>query len=201
MSCSRCVSSGDASGEQCKGALCDNRPSPGNAKSTRAHGRAVPAHRIAGMMATTIARLAPFRGIDFAQTFIAVGTLNTRLILTSGKLDDAGFAKLGEIGLPVREASCRLLHRGALGSPMAPLRRADNSGEVAKWGCSVLVSRLRGFGHEMLTSYAFGQRMLTCSAHHSRRRDFSTSPPIVELPECDHELARILGNCTVCPAS
>jgi hypothetical protein len=132
MSCSRCVSSGDASGEQWKGALCDNRPSPGNAKSTRAHGRAVPAHRIAGMMATTIARLAPFRGIDFAQTFIAVGTLNTRLILTSGKLDDAGFAKLGEIGLPVREASCRLLHRGALGSPMAPLRRADNSGEVAK---------------------------------------------------------------------
>jgi hypothetical protein len=176
MSCSRCVSSGDASGEQCKGALCDNRPSPGNAKSTRAHGRAVPAHRIAGMMATTIARLAPFRGIDFAQTFIAVGTLNTRLILTSGKLDDAGFAKLGEIGLPVREASCRLLHRGALGSPMAPLRRADNSGEVAKWGCSVLVSPLRVFGHKLLTRIAFGQKMLTCSVQQNCHRRMAVMP-------------------------
>jgi hypothetical protein len=27
----------------------------------------------------------------------------------------------------------------------------------------------RGFGHEMLTSYAFGQRILTCSSHHLRR--------------------------------
>ena len=114
MSRTRCVSSCDAFGEQWKGARCDNKPSSGNRKSTRPAGRAIPAHRIAGMMATNISRLAPFRGIDFAQTFIAVGRLDTRLILTSGKLDDADFAQLGEMSYRVREASCSLLHRGAL---------------------------------------------------------------------------------------
>jgi len=39
----------------------------------------------------------------------------------------------------------------------------------AESGGAVVVSLLRGFGHEMLTSYAFGQRMLACSAHHLRR--------------------------------
>jgi hypothetical protein len=63
------------------------------------------------------------------------------------------------------------------------------------------VSLLRGFGHEMLTSYAFGQRMLTCSAHHLRRSDFSHSTRIVGLPFGDQELTRILRNCKVCPAS
>ena len=95
-------------------ALCDNRPSSGNRKLTRPGGRAIAAHRIAGMMAANISRLAPFRGIDFVHTFIVVGRLNTRLILTSGKLDDADFAQLGEMGDRVREASCSLLHWGAL---------------------------------------------------------------------------------------
>ena len=35
------------------------------------------------------------------------------------------------------------------------------------------MSLLRGIGHGMLARYAFGQRMLTCSAHHSRWWDFS----------------------------
>jgi hypothetical protein len=49
-------------------------------------------------MATKISRLAPFRGIDLAQTFIAVRRLDARSILKSGKLDEAGFAKFGGIG-------------------------------------------------------------------------------------------------------
>jgi hypothetical protein len=73
MSRSRCLSSGDVFGEQWKGALCDNGPIPGNRKSRRPGGRAIQAHRIAGMMATNISCLAPFRGIDCAQTFIDVG--------------------------------------------------------------------------------------------------------------------------------
>jgi hypothetical protein len=96
MNRSRYMSSGDAFGEQWEGALCDSGPIPGNRKSIRPGGRAIQTHRITGMMATNISCLAPFRGIDCAQTFIAVGRLDTRLILPSGKLDDAGFAKLGE---------------------------------------------------------------------------------------------------------
>ena len=93
-------------------ALCDNRPSSGNRKSTKPGGRAIAAHRIAGMMAANISRLAPFRGIDFVHTFIVVGRLNTRLILTSWKLGDAGFAKLGETGYRVREARLEACYIG-----------------------------------------------------------------------------------------
>jgi hypothetical protein len=50
------------------------------------------------MITTKISRRAQFRGIDFAQTFVAVGRLDIRSILMTGKLDEAGFAKLGGIG-------------------------------------------------------------------------------------------------------
>jgi len=120
-------------GEHWEGALCDNRQGPGNRKSTRPRGRAVPAHRIAGMMATNISHVAPFRGIDFALTFIAAGRLNTRSILTSGKLDAAGFAKLGEIGYGGREASCRLLTSGCTwiaNGPTSEGRQFRRTGEM-----------------------------------------------------------------------
>ena len=35
----------------------------------------------------------------------------------------------------------------------------------------MVVGLLHGFGRKMLTRYAFGQKLLTCSAHHSRRPD------------------------------
>ncbi len=40
---------------------------------------------------------------------------------------------------------------------------------------------LRGFRHEMRTTYVFGQRIRKCSRQHLRRRDTSTSPRIVKL--------------------
>jgi hypothetical protein len=43
-----------------------------------------------------------------------------------------------------------------------------SSRRKAASGGAVVVGLLRGFGRKMLTRYAFGQKLLTCSAHHLR---------------------------------
>jgi hypothetical protein len=63
----------------------------------------------------------------------------------------------------------------------------------------VVVTILRGFGRKILTRYAFGQKLLTCSAHQSRSPDFSRQRRTRELTSSDHELTRIREICTVCP--
>src|ERR1700692_2598460 len=78
----------------------------------------------------------------------------------------------------------------------SPGRRSRRSAES---GGAVVVSLLRGFGHEMRTRYAFGQRMRTCVAHQSRLSDFWCACQLAELPECDQELTRNPGNCAICP--
>jgi hypothetical protein len=65
----------------------------------------------------------------------------------------------------------------------------------------VVVSLLRGFGHEMRTMYVFGQRMRKYSTPHLRRCNLSASQQVSEFTERDQEPTRIPKNCTVCPES
>jgi hypothetical protein len=45
----------------------------------------------------------------------------------------------------------------------------------------VVVALLRGFGRKMLTRYAFGQKLLTCSAHNRGDRILQVSAELSNL--------------------
>ncbi len=74
-----------------------------------------------------------------------------------------------------------------------------NSRRRAESGGAVVVSLLREFGHQLLTTDAFGQRMLTFQFTIRGGGTFLCAPRIAEFPKCDQELTRLREKCTVCP--